>query len=373
MARSAARSTVALGIGFVLAGAAFDSESLYVPGIALTLLAAASWAWVELASRGARLEVAPCPATVVEDEPYPVRVDVRGGWVPLRAELRHALLPGPLAVGISRPGQVEHVRVEARFPRRGRRSAGRVTLQVTDPLHLHRRELARRSAEVLVLPRVEPVRQPADGGGARGEGALDRFVWGAGGLGLDASAIDVEIDGVRPYRDGSPASRIHWPTVARSRELLERRLVAGGSEAPVVVLDAANPSSGEALDCAVRAAASLCLHLAMRGGCTLLLAGDRHPQRIDRQLRAWPAAHARMALVEAGAAAPALARSVTGSLFWVTAGTGGLAIARHGARSACLVTPNPLRGRPAVFEVAGCHGQLLGGSRATTAGARSAA
>jgi uncharacterized protein (DUF58 family) len=373
MARSAARSTVGLGIGFVLIGAFFDSASLYVPGIALIVLAAASWAWVELAAKGATIAVAPGPSTVVEDEPYPVRVEVGAGSVPLRAELEHPLLEHPVSVAISRPGRTERLRVDARFSRRGRRSLGHVTLNINDPLHLHHRELASRSSEVLVLPRVEPIRRAEDAGGDRGEGALDRFVWGAGGLGLDASAIDVEIDGLRPYRDGSPASRIHWPAVARSRELLERRLVAGGSEAPLVVLDAAHPSSDDALDRAVRAAASLCLHLALRGGCTLLLSGDRHPQRVDRQLRAWPAAHARLALVEAGAGLPALARSVTGTVFWVTGGSPSVALGRQGVRTACVVTPNPLPGRPSLFEVAGCQGQALRGSRSTASRARSAA
>src|SRR5918996_1699767 len=359
MARSAARSTVGLGIGFVLAGVFFDSESLYVPGIALVVLAGASWAWVELAAKGATLTVSPGPSTVVEDEPYPVGVEVGAGSVPLRAVLEHPLLERPVSVGISRAGQTEEVRVDARFSRRGRRSLGAVTLRINDPLHLHRRELASDSHEVLVLPRVEPIRRAEEAG--------------AGGVGLDASAIDVEIDGLRPYRDGSPASRIHWPAVARSRELLERRLVAGGSEAPLVVLDAENPSSTEALDRAVRAAASLCLHLALRGGCTLLLSGDRHPQRVDRQLRGWPAAHARLALVEPGAGLPALARSVTGTVFWVTGGSPVVALGRQGVRTACVVTPNPIPGRPALFEVAGCQGQAVRGLRSTASRARSAA
>jgi uncharacterized protein (DUF58 family) len=369
---SRVRSTVLLGIGFVLAGAAFDSASLYVPGVGLVLLAIAALVWVELAAKGARLNVAPGAPTVVEGQPYPVRVDVRAGSVPLRAELNHPLLDAPATVTIMRPRETKVVRAEARFPRRGRRSLGPVTLRIGDPLHLHRRDLDGDAHELLVLPRTEAVTASEGVGGDRGEDFLDRFVFGAGGPGLDASAIDVEIDGVRPYRDGSPATRIHWPTVARSGELVERRLVAGGTEAPLVVLDASRPPSEEDLDKAVRAAASLCLHLARRGGCALLLAGDRAPQTVDRQLRAWPAAHARLALVEAGNSAPALARSATGTLFWVTAGTPRGALGRT-ARTACVVTPNPLPSRPTLFEVAGCCAQAIGTSRARAIKARSAA
>jgi uncharacterized protein (DUF58 family) len=369
---SRVRSTVLLGIGFVLAGAAFDSASLYVPGIGLVLLGVAALAWVELAAKGARVSLAPGPPTVVEGQPYPVRVDVRAGSVPLRAELNHPLLERPATVAITRPGETKAIRSEASFPRRGRRSLGPVTLRIRDPLHLHQRELEGDAHELLVLPRTEAVQASEGAGGDRGEDFLDRFVLGAGGPGLDASAIDVEIDGVRPYRDGSPASRIHWPTVARSGELVERRLVAGGTEAPLVVLDATRPPSTDALDKAVRAAASLCLHVARLGGCALLLAGDRQAQRVDRQLRAWPSAHARLALVEAGTAPPALARSATGTVFWVTAGTprGGLA---RTARNACVVTPNPLPNRPTLFEVAGCCAQAIGTARTQAIRARRAA
>jgi uncharacterized protein (DUF58 family) len=370
---SRARSTVLLGIGFVFAGAAFDSPSLYVPGVGLVVLAVAALAWVELAAKGARLTVAAGPPTVVEDEPYPVRVDVRAGSVPLRAELSHPLLDRAVSVAVNRPGHTETVEAQTSFPRRGRRSLSSVRLRIRDPLRLHERELSTPAHELLVLPRIEPVHDAEGGGGDRGEDFLDRFVWGAGGPGLDASAIDVEIDGVRPYRDGNPATRIHWPTVARSGELVERRLVAGGTEAPLVVLDATRPPSEEALDAAVRAAASLCLHLARSGGCTLLLAGDRQPQRIDAQLRAWAAAHARLALVEAGDAPPALARLATGTVFWVTAGTPSGALARSNARAACVVTPNPLRERSVAFEVAGCFGQAIGASRARATRARTAA
>jgi uncharacterized protein (DUF58 family) len=369
---SRVRSTVLLGIGFVLAGAAFDSASLYVPGIGLVLLALGALAWVELAAKGARLSLAPGPPTVVEGQPYPIRIDVRAGSVPLRAELNHPLLERQATVAIRRPHETKAIRSEVSFPRRGRRSLGPVSLRIRDPLHLHQRELEGDAHELLVLPRTEAVRASEGAGGDRGEDFLDRFVFGAGGPGLDASAIDVEIDGVRPYRDGSPATRIHWPTVARSGELVERRLVAGGTEAPLVVLDASQPPSETELDKAVRAAASLCLHLARLGGCALLLAGDRQPQRVDRQLRAWPSAHARLALVQAGTAPPALARSATGTVFWVTPAPprGGLV---RNARNACVVTPNPLRTLPALFEVAGCCGQAIGTSRAQTVRARSAA
>ena len=57
-----------------------------------------------------------------------------------------------------------------------------------------------------MLPRVEPLGIDAAGV--------------TSGLGREASrlsahAAELELDSLRPYREGAPASRIHWPTVAR--------------------------------------------------------------------------------------------------------------------------------------------------------------
>ena len=89
--------------------------------------------------------------------------------------------------------------------------------------------------------------------------------------------------------------------------MLERRLTADADSAPLVILDATRPPSEEALDRAVRAAASLCVHLGRRSGCALLLPGDRRPTALAHDMAAWPALHARLALVTA-AAQPAAAR-----------------------------------------------------------------
>ena len=41
-----------------------------------------------------------------------------------------------------------------------------------------------------------------------------------------AGAGATEVDSLAPHRPGAPASRIHWPTVARTTMLMERRMVA---------------------------------------------------------------------------------------------------------------------------------------------------
>jgi uncharacterized protein (DUF58 family) len=361
-----AAATACLGVALCLAAATFDSPSLYLPGVALGALAVLATAWVLLAARGAHLTRRPGPATVVEDEPYPLRIELKAGRVPPPGgELFDPLLGWPVPIG----GRwLRRVRINVRFERRGRRRLEPGLLVIRDPLGLCVRELPGQGREeVLVLPRVEPVLAPGGGGAGSGDAALSGAAAGLAGLRLDASVADLEIDGLRPYREGASAARIHWPSVARTGEMLERRMVAELDSAPLVVLDAATPASEDALDKAVRAAASLTVHLARLRGCALLLPGDRRPTELGSDLAGWHALHARLAVVESGAEAPAVARAPRGgAVLWVTASDLGRAprtLERLTAAARFVVSPSPLPGRRAAFSVAGCAGQALDSSR----------
>jgi uncharacterized protein (DUF58 family) len=237
-----------------------------------------------------------------------------------------------------------------------------VTLTASDPLGLYVRGVhSREGGQVLVLPRVEPVIAGGGGGAALGRAVTEDTGDGAEGPGLDVRTLDSEIDGLRPYRRGSPASRIHWPAVARTGELIERRIVAGADTGPLVVLDASDPPDEESLDLAVRAAASLTVHLARLGGCGLLLPDELRSREVDSKLRSWPELHARLALVEATGAPPTVSRSQIGDVFWVSAGS---RLPRRGALgpagSRYLVAPAPIAGQSVAFTVAGCGAQPLG-------------
>ena len=64
----------------------------------------------------------------------------------------------------------------------------------------------------------------------------------------------------------------------------------------------------------MRAAASLCFHLARRGGCAILIGDRGTPSLVEPRLRVWADVHARLALVKAGdSAAPARGRHADGS------------------------------------------------------------
>lgn len=349
-----AAGVAAAGAALAVVGLVFDGTPLYVPGVALALLGLGAPAWVwsltRLAKLGRRLE----QERVVEGEPLEAMIDVRG-WLP-GAEVLDPLAGDPVSLP---SGRRSAVRVLARFERRGVRRLEPPSLRLRDPLALA--ECTRSSVgppqDVLVLPRTEPVSWVGRGGKAVGTApARERAELLAA----------VEVDGLRPYRRGTPASRIHWPALARGAGLLERRLRVDGDQTPLIVLDPRGSGPQEHLDAAVRAAASLTLELARGGGARLLLPDERRALAVERDLTAWPAAHARLALVEGGtrARAPAFraVRSAVGLVLYVIARRVDRLDTLLGAEgwpgaAAVVVAPAALAPRGRVsFSVAGCVG-----------------
>jgi Protein of unknown function DUF58 len=357
-----AAAIAGLGAALVLAGVGFGSPSLLVAGLAFAGVTVVAVVWTELAARGAGIVRGRGPSRIVEGDAFPLRLDLRRGVVPPPwGELADPLLERPATVGPFRPRTVA---VELRMPRRGRVLLEGGSWVIRDPLGIRSRKItAPPGGELLVLPRIEPVEAAATGVGGLGAGPANAAEQDASSV-REARAAELEVDGLRPYREGSPASRIHWPAVARSGEMYERRMVAGAEAMPLVVLDAEHPDDLDSLDRAVRAAASLCVHLAPASGCACLLPGHRTPSVLDQRLRAWPQLHARLAVVAAGVptASPDRANR-RGSVFWVTGGAPerGRGLTRgFGPGPHYIVTARPPRsGRPA-FTVAGCSATLVG-------------
>ena len=343
-----------LGLLLAAVGAIFGASALLLPGCALIVLAVVCALWAALAGWG-RLERRVASTQVVEDEPTAVVLEART----LLPTPPGSEIVEPLASNPGRPARWrrrQRVETDVSFPRRGRHALEPARLVARDPLGVASREL--RSApgeEVLVLPRIEPVHTTRAGGGRQ---ALSR---------LSESASEegprVDFDTLREARPETPVTRIHWPAVARTGQLVELSLLAQIDRRPVVVLDATDPSSLDALDSAVRAAASLCVAFARAGGCDLLLPGERRPSHVDATLAAWPALHAHLALVEAGGQ-PVLPSRLgrAGAVFWVDAHPAGAGLPSSLARSTStcfLVTPGPASAS-SLFTVAGCHGRRLG-------------
>ena len=343
----------ALGILLLLVAGTFDAEPLYVTGAALLLLGAGAAAWIGLGAQGTTIVREVTARSVLEEEPLQIRIEARAGRLPLPPGwIDEPLLPEPIRFTAGR--RRARVSVEVSFAQRGRRRLPAPALVLRDPFGLAQRVVSGGSEdEVLVLPRTFPVRTAAGGGDSTPAHARAALV----------AAAETEVDGLRPHREGAPASRIHWPTLARGAGLMERHLISEADSRPLVVLDPRAPASPAALDAAVRAAASLTLHFARRSGCSLLLPGDRRARSIDPDLLAWPAAHARLALLdEHTGPALASAQNRRGLVVYVAARAVDRvprALGRTPGGS-LLVTPLPLAGRRAVLDVAGCQGYVGG-------------
>src|SRR5829696_404242 len=352
--------TAGLGVALLLTAAVFDAEPLYVPGVTFVALAAATAGWVMAAARGVEVTRTVGVRRVQEEEAVPVDIRVVAGALPLPSgTVEDDLLPMPAPLTSGERGHT--VRISARFARRGRKVLRAPRVVVRDPLGLASAVVdAPEDAEILVLPRVERVRAPGDDQHGAGT-ALRR--------GRPTLAAEVDLDGLRPYREGAPASRIFWPALARGGELMERRLRADGDTRPLVVLDLRAPESEEAADAAVRATASLAVELARAGGCALLLPGDRRPSGLDPTLAGWPALHVRLALLETHAV-PSLSdlSSRRGPVLYVAARVltrAPRALAHAPGSGRLLVVPGTLPGREPVLTVAGCHAYDAGSERRT--------
>ncbi len=361
------------GLALILVALLFDAAPLFVPGVALVALAVIAPVWVLLAIRSAHIERHMESDRVVEEEPIEATIEVtRGHWGLPGAAVIDSLAGKPVPIhaqmSLISGGLSASVRIVASFPRRGIRRIDPPSLIVSDALELARVVQVSPSPahEILVLPRTEKVRWVP--------GAGEKWRRAAGVTAVEPLGAS-EVDGLRPYRPGTPASRIHWPALARGAGLLERRLRADTDSRPLVVLDArqTDPAAqSEHLDAAVRAAASLVLELGGRVGCGLLLPGEHRPLEVEPDLTAWPVAHARLAMVEGGpdTRAPGLAPGARSSQVLYVAATPmarlPVGLVGAGVRVALLVIPKPLVGQApqeASFEVSGCLGFVVGVGR----------
>src|SRR4051795_3801757 len=350
----------ALGLLLLLVAGTFDAEPLYVTGSALLLLGAGALGWIGSVGHGAKLTREIGQRSVIEEQPLQVRIHAHSGRLPLPPGwIDEPLLPEPVRLPAGR--RSARVRIEVRFGRRGRRRLPPPALVLRDPFGLAVRVIPGPSTdEILVLPRVFPVTVTAGGGDATPAHARASLL----------AAAETEIDGLRPWREGSPASRIHWQSLARGAGLMERKLISEADSRPLIVLDPRAPSDSDALDAAVRAAGSLVVHFAKRTGCGLLLPGDRRATIIEHDMLAWPSVHVRLALLD-DHTGPSLAaaQSRRGPLVFVAARPVDRAPRGVGRTpGGCLVVvPGTLPNRRAVLEVAGCHAYVSGRSSGSAA------
>jgi uncharacterized protein (DUF58 family) len=350
-----------LGIALLIAGVLLASPVLLLPGVALLLTLGGCSAWVRLSAIGVQVRCSGMPAQVTEGERFDVVLDGVSGWLPLICRVEDEVLDETVTLRALRPRGAFSVSLDGSIGRRGRHMLPMPTLRLGDPFGIaENRIVMGRPGSILVLPRVEPLAGPAGSTGP----AIGRRSMGLGELvggGERESAADPELDGVRPYRPGTRATRIYWPSLARGAELTERHLVAADDAAPLIVLDPSGAVAEEDLDRAVRAAASLMAHLARLGGCELLIAGTRQRLIVGRDPRAWRGALAALAVVEGSDGVPRLANGdLRSAVIWVGASSSPRLPAQ--VTRGFVVAPAPLAGRPVSFTVAGCSGHAIAGA-----------
>jgi uncharacterized protein (DUF58 family) len=357
-----------VGLALALTGFAVAGPTLAVPGAGLVLVGGFALLWVLAATAHLEVDAWALASTVVDGQPLGITIDIAGSRLlgHSGAVLVHELLAEP--VPLRRSGRVE---VDARARGRGALTVAPPQVSVGDPLGLaHGTRRARQPVgTLLVLPRTEPVRWLDAGMAPSGSGAP---------VGLVAGPQTIDLAGLREYRPGTPATRIHWPALARGGELLERVFATETERVPLLAIDprCGDPIADAALiDVVVAATASLTLALATSGGVDLLLPGAPTPLRITDSLLGWPAALRALALLPAApreAAPPRVPAGNDGILFYACAEPGLAAAAQHrwAGRLFTLAPPFPSApapgemtpasprsggvGQAAVLEVAGC-------------------
>ena len=258
---------VAAGGVLVGAGAALRIPELLQVGVALVGLVLVQLARLQLRRPGYVVRRSIHPSSGMAGAPVTVEVTVSSA----RTRPEHLLHtdPAPQALGGVRrfplacgPG-TSTLRYQVVPSRRGRYMIPPGYLTWTDPFGVVRsREAATAATELVVFPRVEPLRgrSPA---GTRSSGSSTAS--------SAAVASGSEYFATREWRPGDDMRRIHWRSTARMGRIMVRQEEQPKRDRATVVLDnrsASYPDGWEgaaAFERAVEAAASLVHHFLVEG------------------------------------------------------------------------------------------------------------
>lgn len=279
------RAVLAAGITTLACGFGLVERDLARIGVLATAAPLVSLAYV--ARREPRLGVRreASPPSVPAGGPLTVLLGIDNagrdtGLLHLEEQIDPALGPAP---GFSLPsvtrGASRDLLYRLRPERRGDYALGPLQIAVRDPLGLaelrHVGDAARR---LLVTP---PTTSLADIGLASGQE-------GAGGeLARAFSVGDVADATVRDYRRGDDLRRVHWPSTARTGELMVRREEQPLQSSATVLLDNRSSVSGDDLERSVSAAASACRHLVEHGYDVSLVTTDHVVTAGGREAPLW--------------------------------------------------------------------------------------
>lgn len=184
--------------------------------------------------------------------------------------------PGRGVLGEVRPGARRNVSYELTPRSRGRYAIGPLTVMATDPFDLVRKRMTFDvQHDLIVYPEVEDIgrSRPAMPLGGAGESSTRQL--------MHASE---DFFTMRAYEEGDDLRRIHWPSVARTGELMIRQDEAARRAAASLFLDnraSAFDGDRQAFERAVSAAASIGA-LYLRTGFRLRMAtSERSPATVE--------------------------------------------------------------------------------------------
>jgi uncharacterized protein (DUF58 family) len=264
-----------LGIGVTAAALAFGSRPLGVAGVGLLLAAVATRTWAGLVRGDVSVSFLPFPPTTHERDRVRLRIEARrGSAVPVGSATVHGRLGrlGDFSCRLRGHGRRLSAELDlGRLPR-GRFVLSETRIVLGDHLGLESvsRPVDAGDVAVVVWPRlVEPTVLFNESGrlGDNGRRLLLRRPAG------------FDLHSVREYTQGESLRRVHWPTTARTGQLMVKELEDTPRDSVSVLLDcdpagAAGTPPDSSFDAAVRAAGSLVLYHASRGKrCSLVTTG----------------------------------------------------------------------------------------------------
>jgi uncharacterized protein (DUF58 family) len=286
MASGRGVAVIAAGLAMWLAGRLLGSSGLGVVGVGLAALPFASALFARWGRQ--RIAVSRRLSEVRVQPGMRVRVDVEvenRSHAPTSFLLVEDRLPSALGrsarlVLSGLPGRGRQRVWYTILPQaRGRYVLGPTTLDVSDPFALTRLRLEfDERDELLVTPEIEDLTgSPSSPFGSSIGNSRAKQLFRTG----------EEFFTMRVYQEGDDLRRIHWPSVARTRQLMIRQDESSRRSSAVVFLDnresAIGQTHGPAFERAVSCAASLGV-LAARNGFTLRLAtADTSPAPLTEE------------------------------------------------------------------------------------------
>lgn len=272
------RSFVGAGVTLTLSGVFFGFRDLTRFGVLLIVLPFASALLVRSRRTRLRIERHVSPQRISVDQTARVTLtfeNVSSAATPVflaEERLEYTLGDRPrFLVDRIAPGRVETVSYSVHPLLRGRQALGPLTVRVEDPFGLaNRKAVLDEHTDLVVLPQVQPLatsRQPSSGVGSEGEQA-------------HLIALHGEDDvTVREYREGDDLRRIHWPSTARTGDIMVRQEDRPAQRRAVVLLDPRPDAHGGggltgSFEWAVTAAASVAAHLNLFGYAVHLVCAE---------------------------------------------------------------------------------------------------